>query len=430
MSSRIDGQAFGRWFATHEAAILQSLIEYLAIDTVTPRESLAHPFLNDYLVGVGGTCEFLPMHPALGEHWSRSPHPHGRLSSDRGSLRATLGTAASPSARTTMFNAHVDVVPASPDFPDAFSPSVHDGAIWGRGAADTKNNLIMLVEAVRFLRDERIPLTRNVMLDLPAEEEIGGNGTLSALLHGTPFDEAVCLEPTSLAVYRGHRGCLTFKVTVFGRSVHMGSAGTGVDAIAGAIAAIARLRELEVDMLARASADPVFNSWPRPLQLNIGLINGGEWSGSVPERCTFTGELGFLPSDSIVDVQRAIEGACRPVAGQGESVGLEVDFSAGLCNDACLTEAIAPVVSDLAEASGAVLRGGAEQHPVGGWNVSCDARLYANVAGVPTVVFGSGSVSDAHSAHEHVLVGELARGIEVLARFLSGDVAAGPTSSL
>ncbi|MEI8083484.1 MAG: M20/M25/M40 family metallo-hydrolase, partial [Actinomycetes bacterium] len=425
MSTGMDAARFNRWFHEHEETITGSLVDYLSIDTVTPREADATAFLTEYLAGVGGTCDVLPVHPALTEHRMRSPHPQGRSTPERGSLRANLGNCASPSAPTTMFNAHVDVVPASPDFSDAFTPMLRDGAIWGRGAADTKNNLIMLVEAIRFLRDEQIPLARNVMVDLPAEEEIGGNGTLSNLLHGAPFDEAVCLEPTSLTVFRGHRGCLTFKVTVFGRSVHMGSAQTGVDAIAGAIAAIGRLRELESSMLTRAAEDPVFNVWARPLQLNIGLISGGEWSGSVPERCSFTGELGFLPPDSIADVQRAIEAACRHASGQGESVGMEVDFTAGLSNDSYLTDAGEALVHDLVMAQRSVVDGGTSAQPVGGWNVSCDARLYANVARVPTVVFGSGSVSDAHSAHEHVRISELAQGMAVLARFLSTGASVG-----
>ena len=115
--------------------------------------------------------------------------------------------------------------------------------ILGRGACDTKNNLVMLVEAIRFLREAGIPLWRTPILDLPIEEEIGGNGTLNLLLHNPSADEAVCLEPTGLQVLRGHRGCLSFQVDVHGRSVHMGSTGTGLDAIAGAIDVIAALRQ-------------------------------------------------------------------------------------------------------------------------------------------------------------------------------------------
>ena len=38
-----------------------------------------------------------------------------------------------------------------------------------------------------------------------------------------------------------------------------------------------------------------------------------------------------------------------------------------------------------------------------GWNVSCDARLYAKLAGLPTVVYGVSDIREAHSDGEKVL---------------------------
>jgi acetylornithine deacetylase len=274
----------------------------------------------------------------------------------------------------------------------------------------------MLVEAVRYLREEGIPLRRTPLLDLPIEEEIGGNGTLSSLLYDEPIDEAICLEPTSLQVYRGHRGCLTFKVTVAGRSVHMGSGEVGIDAIKGAIAVIERLRQLEAHLLERARTEPAFATWERPLQLNIGVIQGGEWSGSVPERCMLWGDLGFLPPSSLDDVASMIEKACRSVDDPRDGASLHLDFATGLRNDAYLTDERAPVVTELATAAAMVT--GTGRPTVAGWNVSCDARLYAKVAKKPTVIFGSGALADAHSPHERVSLRELATGAVILATFL------------
>jgi acetylornithine deacetylase len=419
--SPVTVDSFDRWFVANRRRVVDALAEFIALPTVSPDEACALPFLVDYVAGVGGVSEFLPSHPDLAGHWSRSPHVSSRMTPDRGSLRARLGPAGA-GAPTTVFNCHVDVVPATPDFPDAFAPRIEGDYVWGRGACDTKNNLIMLVEAVRYLRDEGIPLRRTALLDLPIEEEIGGNGTLSSLLYGEPVDEAVCLEPTSLEVFRGHRGCLTFHVTVAGRSVHMGSGEDGIDAIRGAIAIIERLRDLETELLAAAAADPAFQGWARPLQLNIGVINGGEWSGSLPERCVIIGDLGFLPSTSLGGVERRIEDACRSVDDHRIAAGLRIDFHTGLRNDAYLSPADAPVVRDLAVATASVTGAPSVANPVRGWNVSCDARLYAKVAGVPTAIFGSGGLADAHSPHERVAVPDLAAGAAVLARFLSTPV--------
>ena len=212
-----------------------------------------------------------------------------------------------------MFSCHVDVVPATPEFASAFAPRIDGDVIWGRGACDSKNNLIMLVEAVRYLREEGIPLSRTPLLDLPIEEEIGGNGALSNILHSEHIDDAICLEPTPLPGFpwsprlshvQGH--CSRPRACTW---------------------AAARREWMPSEERSRPSTKcdtwkPAYLRRPETIQrsgrgsghvTNIGIIQGGEWSGSIPERCTFRGDLGFLPSSSLDEVAEMIEPACRSV---------------------------------------------------------------------------------------------------------------------
>ena len=53
-----------------------------------------------------------------------------------------------------------------------------------------------------------------------------------------------------------------------------------------------------------------------------------------------------------------------------------------------------------------------------GWIVSCDARLFNKAGNMPTVVFGPGSLKDAHSNHEQIRAGDIIKAARVLARFL------------
>ncbi|WP_040840172.1 M20 family metallopeptidase [Nocardia brevicatena] len=407
-------ESFERWYRPRRDAVARRLMEYIEIPTVTPDEHAASEFLTDYLSTVGADLEPVACAPALNQHPAWSPHGQSSTGPDRGSWRSTLGEGTS--GTRTLFNAHVDVVPPSPDFPDAFRPRRVDDMVIGRGACDTKNNLIMLVEAVRFLRDEGIPLSRTAVLDLPIEEEIGGNGTLSLALQAPDVDEAVCLEPTSLQVLRGHRGCLSFRVDVHGRSVHMGSTHSGLDAIAGALEVIDRLRDLERHLLQQARTEPGFEDVPFPLQLNVGMISGGEWSGSVAERCSIWADVGFMPTTSLLELERQVEQACRSIPTREMAETLTIRTDVGLRNDAYLTDATEPVVTDLVSA---ISRHSLRPEPPRGWHVSCDARIYQKVAGLPTAIFGSGTLADAHSPHEQVSLTELGNGIAILAGFLS-----------
>jgi len=50
---------------------------------------------------------------------------------------------------------------------------------------------------------------------------------------------------------------------------------------------------------------------------------------------------------------------------------------------------------------------------------SCDAWLYNNQAGIPTVVFGPGSITHAHSAQEEIVLDDVLAAASVLADFVA-----------
>lgn len=414
MTRVFDEQIFDAWYKKNSDGIHEKIIDFINIDTVTPNEDRAYDFLINYLTENNFEAKLEGIHPEIRQHSYYTAHPHSQLEGNRYNVRATY-TAEQPMARTTLVNSHFDVVPQTLDFPEAFQGKVSDNKIWGRGACDTKNNIIMFVEAIRFLRENNIPITRNIKLDLVIEEEIGGNGTLSAILHGAEADEVIVLEPTDLDFFRGHRGCLTFQIEVSGRSVHMGGDTSGVNAILCAYEVIKSLQSLEQTLLAEAKKDESFNCWEKPLQINIGKISGGEWSGSVPEKCIIVGDIGFLPSYSLEDAKNLIKAACANVPDPWIQQNHTICFN-GLINDAYLVEGQDKLVQDFLS----VLRTyGRPSDKTYGWKVSCDARHYNKILGLPVIIFGAGSLNDAHSAHEHVDIDELRNGCKILADFFS-----------
>ncbi len=58
-----------------------------------------------------------------------------------------------------------------------------------------------------------------------------------------------------------------------------------------------------------------------------------------------------------------------------------------------------------------------EGAPVKGWDVSCDARLFAEL-GIPVITSGAGSLRSAHSNDEYVSIPELFPMIAFTALFL------------
>lgn len=405
---------FYNWYQLNENRIHSILKTLIDINTTTPYEEKAYDYLFEYLNSANFEVRFEPLHEKLKSNASFTDHPNTQLSGNRKNIRGKLRDINNHEI-TTLINTHFDVVPETIDFPDAFISKEKEGYIIGRGACDTKNNIIMCVEAIRFLLENNIQFSRNIYLDLVIEEEIGGNGTLSTIMHGITADEVINLEPTDLDFYRGHRGCLTFEIEVNGKAVHMGGDTTGQNAIILAFEIITELQKLEKRLLREAKLNKDFNKWSKPLQMNIGKIVGGEWSGSVPEKCVITGDLGFLPTYSIEEIKFLIEQCCISTGNPWIAGNYKLRFN-GLQNDAYIISEHTALVKNFKKT---LSRHGRKAKKSFGWKVSCDARHFNKSLGLPVIIFGSGSLNDAHSAQEKINTKELKAGCHILADYFS-----------
>jgi acetylornithine deacetylase len=53
---------------------------------------------------------------------------------------------------------------------------------------------------------------------------------------------------------------------------------------------------------------------------------------------------------------------------------------------------------------------------IAGWQATCDANLLVNDAGIPTVIFGPGDISEqAHRPDEHIRIDELVMSAQIFA---------------
>jgi len=78
-----------------------------------------------------------------------------------------------------LFAGHLDVVPVDPETRDAwkfppFDGHIEEGAVWGRGALDTKNSVVAVLEAVETLLKQGYQPVRTILLAFGHDEEIGG----------------------------------------------------------------------------------------------------------------------------------------------------------------------------------------------------------------------------------------------------------------
>jgi succinyl-diaminopimelate desuccinylase len=189
--------------------------ELIRRPSVTPKDEGALSIVAGYLEDLGFTCH--------------------RLVFDGGSdaianLYARLGEG----RPNLCFAGHTDVVPPGAreawSF-DPFSASLHDGALWGRGAVDMKGAIAAFIAAVeRWLAERSSGFAGSISLLITGDEEGAGiDGTKRVLewlaARGEALDACLVGEPTSAAalgdmIKIGRRGSLTGRLTVHGVQGH------------------------------------------------------------------------------------------------------------------------------------------------------------------------------------------------------------------
>ena len=123
-----------------------------------------------------------------------------------------------------------------------------------------------------------------------------------------------------------------------------------------------------------------------PPTCSVGLIEGGSQINIVPDRCQITVDRRLVPgekADQVLDEYR-------------ELLDVEID-EPFLVDEAMETPADAQVVQI---ASQVLSELGGEPEPIG-VPFGCDATKLSR-AGIPSIIFGPGSIDQAHRAEEFV----------------------------
>ncbi|HVS27383.1 MAG TPA: succinyl-diaminopimelate desuccinylase [Burkholderiales bacterium] len=132
------------------------------------------------------------------------------------------------------FAGHTDVVPAGPLeqwMSDPFTPTVRDGMLFGRGAADMKTSLAAFVTAIEAFVAEHPKHKGSITLLVTSDEEgMAVNGTAKVVealkARGEVLDYCIVGEPTSInklgdMIKNGRRGSLSGTLLVKGVQGHV-----------------------------------------------------------------------------------------------------------------------------------------------------------------------------------------------------------------
>ncbi len=278
----------------------------IARSSVTPADGDCQTIIGERLAKIGFRLE--PM--AFGEGAERVQNLWAR----RGSSGPVL-----------CFAGHTDVVPTGPLdqwHSDPFEPTVRDGRLYGRGAADMKTSLAaMVVACEEFVAANPAHPGSIAFLITSDEEGVAVNGSVKVCealkARGELLDYCVVGEPTAVSrlgdtVKNGRRGSMSGRLTVRGVQCHI---------------AYPHLGKNPIHLVAPALAELVATRWDagneyfQPTSWQVSNIHAG------------TGATNVIPGAAVIDFnfrfspESTVEGLQAKVHALLDRHGLDYDLA-------------------------------------------------------------------------------------------------------
>ena len=308
---------------------------------------------------------------------------------------------------TLLLEAHTDTVGVGGMVIPPFTPRITQGRLYGRGACDTKGPMAACLTALQPERLDRLAEAGVKVLFIGAfGEEKGNLGAERLVEQGMGADAALILEPTELALVHAHKGALWYELILLGEAAHGSDPAKGKNAILAMADTLTWLREqLEKDVQAHQHPHLGVPT------LNIGRIVGGEAMNIVAQRCAIEVDRRLVPGEdpeAIMNNLHAYLSACKDA---GRIRGYEVNtIKLGLPFE---TQTNSAMVADLKRALEA--NGQAPSLATAAWY--SDAGAFARTC-PEVVVFGPGSIKQAHREDEYIELTALQTGQRVIASYL------------
>ncbi len=319
-----------------------------------------------------------------------------------------------------VWEVHQDTVPVDGMTIDPWVPALREGRVYGRGSCDVKGGMACMLAALARLVRERPAGRPTIILACTVNEENGFTGArqlselwgagdcplLSRLPRGV-----IVAEPTGLNVVVAHKGVVRWSCHVRGRSAHSSQPQEGDNAIYRAGHVITALEQYAAALMSH-SAD-------RQLgvpTINVGTIHGGICVNAVPDLCSLEIDRRLLPEE---DPHGAREDVAQWLTERLPShITDHVDHDAPFLINHGLRDQSATELARRLQRLARNMGSAAELVAV---PYGTDAPFFAQL-GIPTVVFGPGSIAQAHTADEWVAIDQLERATEIYYRSATGSI--------
>jgi acetylornithine deacetylase len=328
-----------------------------------------------------------------------------RLSHDDSRRKANLFATIGPGKPDgVILSGHTDTVPWDGQAwtLDPLGAEVRDGKLYGRGSADMKAYIgLVVAQTERFLAADA---PHAIHYAFTYDEETGCFGVprLIADLRDARVAPTRCLvgEPTGMVPAIAHKGVYRWRCCVKGKPAHSSLRPHAVNAIEAGARLIAYIAAMGDDWQAHG---PRYDGFDVPVTTScVGVVEGGIADNVVPEDCAFNYELRNLPGHDALALHERVLAQARELEVPMKAVDAGTGFR---FEPICAVPDFRARDDDSAVALAQRLSGERRTTLVA---FGTEAGLFQR-AGISTVVCGPGYIEQAHQPDEFVSLAQLAR---------------------
>ncbi|MEP3480348.1 MAG: M20 family metallopeptidase [Fuerstiella sp.] len=370
---------------------LKALIQFPTVSTTSNTECCR--WIEKRLEQLGFETEFLSYTDQWGE----------QKSCISGCLRPANDCQSN--GRGLAYFCHNDVVPVdSWSFPDAgpWQATRKDDRIYGRGSCDMKGSLACLLAAVE---QSSGTLTAPLYVFCTADEEVGFHGARKIANESSLYKEVVTQqinsvigEPTELRVVHAHKGGRILQFTAQGRAAHS-STTEGINANFLMIPFLNELNQLLQHLLSNSKYhDDRFD--PSSITPNLILNDHTPAVNMTPAQSVATVYFRTMPDIDVESIVKQLLDLAKVHQIKAEKTG---------GGDPVFTNPTSPFVQQLLK-----LTGTAASETV---SYGTDGGCFSELKNI--VIFGPGSIRQAHTDDEYISIQQLQLGVDMFEKLIA-----------
>lgn len=304
------------------------------------------------------------------------------------------------SDRWISVDVHMDTVGVETMEGNPFDGRVADGRVYGRGAVDTRASLAIVLALLEHLNTTKRTLKDNLLICASADEETGCNGAPVFAnwvnRQGIHIDQLLVAEPTLCIPIHGHKGSVGLVIEIEGISAHSAKPHLGKNAISAAARVITALDGEHQRITAQSALTKLGAG-----SLSITMIQGGQAHNIIPNYCRINVDRRLTVGEEPAVIREGITTLAQ------KSAALPISVQTLHALSAFYQSPDTPWIKELATWSG---------KPPDIVPFATNACAYNGLA-QECVIFGPGSIDQAHRDVEWVAISELEKAAQIYERW-------------